>query len=136
VLQPELTDPLLKGAYQRCVADAHTRYAKLIAETESTLLVLLEHQTTHLTAPTTAELEMALDWSAQLQKVKSVPARFEKVPEVTLALTAGGAALGKAAGVAVGSKLVAGSIGGKVAVRCSFSPAEWCTIRCDTHAIQ
>merc|ERR1712173_374077 len=37
----------------------------------------------------------SLDWSSQLHKIKSVPVNFEKSPELTLALSSGGAILGK-----------------------------------------
>ena len=57
---------------------------------------------------------LRLDWSTQLQKIKNVPANFEKTPELTVALSAGGAVIGKTLGSAVASKAAAGTAGSKI----------------------
>ena len=84
---------------------------------------LLASETNHLDDPTNikksdndenASILLRLDWNSQLQKIKNVPANFEKTPELTVALSAGGAVLGKTVGTAVASKAAAGTVGTKL----------------------
>lgn len=117
VLRPELTDPLVKDAYHNTIVDVHRKYTEAVAKTEAKLAKLLLAETSHLEPPADSEVELSLDWAAQLHKIKAVPATYAKAPEMTLALSAGGAVVGKAAGAAVGSKVAAGAIGGKVAAQ-------------------
>ena len=56
---------------------------------------LVDTQTTHVKTPQTSDIKLSLDWGSQLHKIKSVPVNFEKTPELTLALSSGGAILGK-----------------------------------------
>ena len=56
---------------------------------------LLTSQTSHLLQPQAKDVRLDLDWSSQLHKIKSVPVNFEKNPELTLALSSGGALIGK-----------------------------------------
>lgn len=114
---PELTDPLLQEAYHRSIVEVHNKYLEAITQTERKLAKLLLTETTHLEPPAGSEVKLSLDWAAQLHKIKTVPATYEKAPEMTLVLSAGGAVVGKAAGAAVGSKVAAGTLGGKVAAK-------------------
>jgi hypothetical protein len=56
---------------------------------------LVATQTTHAQSPQQSDIKLSLDWNSQLHKIKSVPVNFEKSPELTLALSSGGAILGK-----------------------------------------
>ena len=87
------------------------------------MLELLASETDHLDDPTNrsnssnddnTKVLLCLDWASQLQKIKNVPANFEKTPELTVALSAGGAILGKTLGTAVAGKAAAGSVGTKM----------------------
>ena len=53
-------------------------------EVEVDLVTLLEAETTHLELPRPGDPAAiaTFDWAAQTRKVESVPARFEKAPEV------------------------------------------------------
>ena len=93
------------------------------------MIELLARETNHLDDPTTnrkngngnkngggedAKVLLRLDWATQLQKIKNVPANFEKTPELTVALSAGGALIGKTVGTAVAGKAAAGTAGSKI----------------------
>ena len=56
---------------------------------------LVDSETTHIKQPQAADVKLSLDWSSQMHKIKSVPVNFEKNPELTLALSSGGAIVGK-----------------------------------------
>ena len=87
------------------------------------MLELLSTETNHLEDPTNRNNEkndkntrvlLQLDWASQLQKIKNVPANFEKTPELTVALSAGGALIGKTVGTAVAGKAAASTVGTKL----------------------
>ena len=87
------------------------------------MLELLSTETNHLEDPTNRNSEkndkntrvlLQLDWASQLQKIKNVPANFEKTPELTVALSAGGALIGKTVGTAVAGKAAASTVGTKL----------------------
>ena len=81
---------------------------------------LLASETNHLDDPTNRKnndnnsVLLQLDWASQLQKIKNVPANYEKTPELTVLLSAGGAILGKTLGTAVAGKAAAGTVGTKI----------------------
>ena len=129
VLRPEVTDTELREAYVECVKDIHAQFVETIRTMEGNLLKLLTSETDHIKDPTAkspnaigddTKILVSLDWASQLQKIKNVPANFEKTPELTLALSTGGAILGKTVGTAVAGKAAAGTVvtkilGGKLA---------------------
>jgi len=95
VLRPEMNNSELMSSYLQCVKEIHARYVKVIQSIDADLCELVDTNTTHVKPLQTADIKLSLDWSAQLHKIKSVPANFEKSPELTLALSSGGAILGK-----------------------------------------
>ena len=129
VLRPEITDTEIQEAYLECVKDIHTQFVETINKMEGDMIELLARETNHLDDPTTnrkngngnknggeedAKVLLRLDWTTQLQKIKNVPANFEKTPELTVALSAGGALIGKTVGTAVAGKAAAGTAGSKI----------------------
>ena len=118
VLRPELTDADIQEAYVKCIKDIHSEFIEAIHKMEGDLMELLASETSHLTDPTSnngnGKVVLNLDWACQLQKIKNVPANFEKKPELTVALSAGGAILGKTIGTAVAGKAAAGTVGTKL----------------------
>ena len=117
VLRPEITDTEIQKAYLDCVKDIHTKFVETISKMEGDMIDLLASETSHLEDPTNSKdskVLLRLDWSTQLQKIKNVPANFEKTPELTVALSAGGAVLGKTLGSAVAGKAAAGTAGSKL----------------------
>jgi len=114
VLQPELNDTHLQEAFLASAQQAHRRFCSAASDVDNVLVVELAKHTSHLEEPTQDAIRLDLDWAAQLHKIKIVPTQFEKVPELTLALSMGGALAGKAASAAAGSK-VAGTLGAKAA---------------------
>merc|ERR1719192_2886503 len=95
VLRPEMNNTELMTAYLQCVKEIHARYVKVIQSIDDDLCELVDSNTTHVKTPQTSDIKLSLDWSSQLHKIKSVPVNFEKSPELTLALSSGGAILGK-----------------------------------------
>jgi len=118
VLRPEITDADIQEAYIQCVKDIHKEFIETVRVMEGDLMNLLASETSHLIDPTSNDnnekVILSLDWASQLQKIKNVPSNFEKTPELTVALSAGGAILGKTIGTAVGGKAAAGTVGTKV----------------------
>jgi len=95
VLRPEINNSELQAAYLQCVKDIHARYASVVHNLEENMSNLLANQTSHMKQPQAGDIRLNLDWSSQLHKIKAVPANFEKSPELTLALSSGGALIGK-----------------------------------------
>jgi len=95
VLRPEINNAELQTAYLECVKEIHAQYAGVVHSLEENMTNLLASQTNHLKQPQAADIRLNLDWSSQLHKIKAVPANFEKNPELTLALSSGGALIGK-----------------------------------------
>ena len=129
MLRPEITDTEIQAAYLECVKDIHTQFVETINKMEGDMIELLARETNHLDDPTTnrkngngnkngggedAKVLLRLDWATQLQKIKNVPANFEKTPELTVALSASGALIGKTVGTAVAGKAAAGTAGSKI----------------------
>ena len=80
-------------SYNLFVLDS--RYLKTIQSIDTNMSELVATQTTHSQSPKQSDIKLSLDWNSQLHKIKSVPVNFEKSPELTLALSSGGAILGK-----------------------------------------
>ena len=123
VLRPEITDTEIKEAYLLCVRDIHAQFVETVRKMEGDMLELLSTETNHLEDPTNRNNDkndkntrvlLQLDWASQLQKIKNVPANFEKTPELTVALSAGGALIGKTVGTAVAGKAAASTVGTKL----------------------
>jgi len=95
VLRPEINNSELQSAYLQCVKDIHARYASAVHNLEENMTNLLDSQTNHMQQPQAGDIKLNLDWSSQLHKIKTIPANFEKNPELTLALSSGGALVGK-----------------------------------------
>eukprot|EP00933_Yihiella_yeosuensis_P080590 TRINITY_DN94042_c0_g1_i1.p1 TRINITY_DN94042_c0_g1~~TRINITY_DN94042_c0_g1_i1.p1 ORF type:complete len:509 (-),score=84.76 TRINITY_DN94042_c0_g1_i1:408-1886(-) len=121
VLQPEIHDPLLQDAFLNSVRESNRLFIEGVKDLDNRLLAELASKTSHLEVPTAANVQMNLDWSSQLHKIKVVPASFEKVPELTLALSLGGAMIGKAMGAkaagAVCGKAAATKVAGTMATK-------------------
>ena len=75
---------------------------------------LLDSETTHVKTPRTEDVKLSLDWASQLHKIKSVPVNFEKSPELSLALSGGGAILGKSLGSKGASLATTKALAGKL----------------------
>lgn len=114
VLRPEINNAALQAAYLKCVRDIHARYRQTVAGVEIGMAELLASETSHLEPPQGSEIKLSLDWASQLHKIKTVPANFEKSPELTLLFSTAGAAVGKtlaSKGVALGTtKVMAGKL--------------------------
>eukprot|EP00090_Calanus_glacialis_P012890 TRINITY_DN2151_c0_g1_i1.p1 TRINITY_DN2151_c0_g1~~TRINITY_DN2151_c0_g1_i1.p1 ORF type:complete len:450 (+),score=96.65 TRINITY_DN2151_c0_g1_i1:105-1454(+) len=95
VLRPEINNSELQSAYLQCVKDIHAKYARAVHSLEENMSNLLASQTSHMKQPQANDIRLSLDWGSQLHKIKSVPVNFEKNPELTLALSSGGALIGK-----------------------------------------
>jgi len=95
VMRPEINNAELQAAYVQCVKDIHAIYTKAVSEMEDNMSKLLSAQTSHMEQPKAGDIRLELDWGSQLHKIKSVPVNFEKNPELTLALSSGGALIGK-----------------------------------------
>merc|ERR1712098_548324 len=95
VLRPEINNSELQSAYLDCIKEIHNRYLKTISGIDRNMSELVDSETTHIKQPQAADVKLSLDWSSQMHKIKSVPVNFEKNPELTLALSSGGAIVGK-----------------------------------------
>eukprot|EP00092_Neocalanus_flemingeri_P105530 GFUD01135290.1.p1 GENE.GFUD01135290.1~~GFUD01135290.1.p1 ORF type:complete len:482 (-),score=79.48 GFUD01135290.1:135-1580(-) len=95
VLRPEINNSELQAAYLQCVKDIHAHYAGAVHCLEENMSNLLAEHTDHMKQPQAGDIRLSLDWGSQLHKIKTVPANFEKNPELTLALSSGGALVGK-----------------------------------------
>ena len=119
-MRPEITDTEIQEAYVLCVKDIHSQFVETIRKMEGDMMELLASETSHLDDPTNRKhndnnsVLLHLDWASQLQKIKNVPANYEKTPELTVALSAGGAIIGKTLGSAVAGKAAAGTVGTKI----------------------
>mmetsp|Transcript_20033 Transcript_20033/g.28375 ORF Transcript_20033/g.28375 Transcript_20033/m.28375 type:complete len:475 (-) Transcript_20033:56-1480(-) len=104
VLRPALTDPKVHRAFMRSLRMAHNDYLQSMAELEDTVASFVVSQSKSFAKPPRSnDVEVALDWSAQQQKVEHLPLAYEKNPEITIALIGAGTAAGKiAGGAAVG----------------------------------
>jgi len=95
VLRPEINNSELQSAYLACIKQVHEKYLKTISSIDKNMSELVDSQTTHIQQPQAGDVSLSLDWRSQIHKIKAVPANFEKNPELTLALSSGGAIIGK-----------------------------------------
>jgi len=95
VLRPEINNSELQSAYLSCIKQVHEKYLRTISSIDRNMAELVDTQTTHIQQPQAGDVSLSLDWRSQIHKIKSVPANFEKNPELTLALSSGGAIVGK-----------------------------------------
>jgi len=130
VLRPALTDPSIHRATVETLQQAHRDYWTALEALDAALAEFVTING-YDTPPTHSSVVLELDWAAQRQKVQHVPAAYDKSPERTVALIAGGAAAGKLAGGAatvaavkalaaklsapLASKAVAATLSGKAA---------------------
>ena len=59
-------------------------------------------------------MKLTLDWASQLHKIKTIPANFEKNPELSLILSSGGALIGKTLGGKAGGMATTKVLAGKM----------------------
>ena len=95
VLRPEINNSELQAAYLDCVKEVHAKYLATITAIDTNMAELVDTNTSHARPPQQEDVKLSLDWAAQMYKIKSVPVNFEKTPELTLALSSGGAIVGK-----------------------------------------
>lgn len=114
VLCPEINDARVQSAYVQCVKDVHGRYLQVVNSIDEGMIELLSHQTSHLEQPRAVDIKLSLDWASQLYKIKTVPASFEKHPELTLLLSSGGAIIGKAVASKAASLATSKVLAGKL----------------------
>merc|ERR1719481_1066355 len=115
VLRPEINNSNLTAAYLKCVKDIHAKYTEVIASIEKGMLDLIANETNHLNQPQAEDVSLSLDWNSQLHKIKTIPANFEKNPEMTILLSSAGAVVVKtlaSKGASIASaKVLAGKLG-------------------------
>jgi len=115
VLRPEINNSAMQAAYLHCVKDIHNKYTEAVSKIERGMIELLASETNHLEPPQANDIKLNLDWSSQLHKIKTIPANFEKNPELSLLLSTAGAVVGKSLaskGVGLASaKVLAGKLG-------------------------
>eukprot|EP01134_Creolimax_fragrantissima_P001463 CFRG1463T1 len=123
VLRPELNDVKLERAFFLSFQQMQSDYHSLLEDTEKEFRAFLEGETSHTEPKTVQDVNMRIDWATQLNKVNSVVASHEKGPEgagLGMALTLGGATMGKAVaiggvkGVGIGGM---GKVGGAAAAK-------------------
>jgi hypothetical protein len=113
VLRPALTDPTLQRSFVRALHRVHGDYRGALQELDASVTAFVDAEAAeqHAQPPPPSAVVLRLDWEAQLSKVSHLPASYEKSPELTVALIAGGGMVGKAAGgaaaVAAGKALAA-----------------------------
>jgi len=114
VLRPDINDARLNEAYRNAARAAHYAFEEalqeLLAGPLGEVLGASSPEEARLILGKAPQAETSVDWVAQAQKARDVPASYEKVPEISLALVAAGAMVGKAAAAKAG-----GALGGKAA---------------------
>lgn len=95
VLRPEINDAQLQAAFHHCVKHSHALYKDAVQSVEEGMNELLATNTNHAQAPRHTDISLTFDWASQLHKIHTVPANYEKKPELSLLLSVGGAAIGK-----------------------------------------
>jgi hypothetical protein len=114
VLEPEISDALLRQAFARAYLRAHARYASAIAELDQSFQRFVAEKTTHLDdGPGDLATAIVVDWGSQLHKLKL--ANHEKG-----GLGAIGGAGSVAALAAIGAKIVGAARRGENRVRRCF----------------
>ncbi|KNC81525.1 hypothetical protein SARC_06152 [Sphaeroforma arctica JP610] len=103
VLRPELNDRKLERAFLASFQHMQREYHRILDEEDDAFRNSVESETTHTEPLAMENITMDVDWASQLNKINSVVAGHEKGPEgagVGAALMVGGAAVGKAGGLA------------------------------------
>ena len=117
VMRPELSDPLLEWAYVHALETGHGGFLLALQRFDDRFQHFVATQTTYLEqAPDLDQVSVVLDWDHQTKKL-SISGMERGTLEVArgVALTAGGALVGRRAGAAVGAK-VAQNIGRRAVV--------------------
>ena len=83
VIRPEINNSELQSAYLVCIKEVHAKYLDTIASLDSNMSELVDRNTTHVRPPQQSDVQLSLDWSLQMYKIKSVPVKFVKSPELT-----------------------------------------------------
>lgn len=102
VLRPAVTHPKIHRAFVTSLRRAHEEYLQAVAELETSVSDFVSNQARsyYASPPSSNDVVVNVDWSAQLAKVQHVPLAYEKTPELTVGLVTAGAAAGKIAGTA------------------------------------
>ena len=83
VLRPEINNSELQSAYLACIKEIHAKYLDTIASIDTNMSELVDSNMTHISPPQQSDAQLSLDWSLQMYKIKSVPVKFVKSPELT-----------------------------------------------------
>eukprot|EP01064_Diplonema_japonicum_P013385 TRINITY_DN20944_c0_g1_i2.p1 TRINITY_DN20944_c0_g1~~TRINITY_DN20944_c0_g1_i2.p1 ORF type:complete len:389 (+),score=70.16 TRINITY_DN20944_c0_g1_i2:48-1169(+) len=114
VLRPELSDPVLQRGFSKVLEHAHSAYIEKLAEAEREVVDLIQLRVPHfLVSP---EGGLNLDWKAQAVKSNHLQNTFERSPEASIGLVAGGTIIGKTVGGMTASKTAASGLASKLAV--------------------
>ena len=99
VLRPAITDPKVHRAFVKSLKVAHTDYMEAVKRLDRSIAAFIEAEATaYANAPRLDQVDVDIDWTTQLQKVRHIPLAFERHPEMSVAIVGAGAAAGKAAG--------------------------------------
>ena len=99
VLRPAITDPKVHRAFVKSLKAAHTDYMEAVGKLDRSISAFIKAEATaYANAPRLDQVDVDIDWTAQLQKVRHIPLAFERHPEMSVAIVGAGAAAGKAAG--------------------------------------
>eukprot|EP01059_Diplonema_ambulator_P020322 TRINITY_DN34073_c0_g1_i1.p1 TRINITY_DN34073_c0_g1~~TRINITY_DN34073_c0_g1_i1.p1 ORF type:complete len:351 (+),score=93.73 TRINITY_DN34073_c0_g1_i1:71-1054(+) len=113
VLRPEISDPALNRAFGRVVVKAHNKYTEKLEEAEREVVELIQVRMPNFMSP--PEGTLSLDWKAQAVKSNHLQNSFEKTPETSIGLVAGGTIMGKTLGGMTASKTAASGLASKLA---------------------
>ena len=99
MLRPAITDPKVHRAFVKSLKAAHTDYKEAVKRLDRSIAAFIEAEATaYANAPRLDQVDVDIDWTTQLQKVRHIPLTFERHPEMSVAIVGAGAAAGKAAG--------------------------------------
>ena len=100
VLRPALLDPKIHRVFVKSLHQAQASYWNTVSNMEASVAHFVMQQSKPYVQPLQHhQVVVNLDWTAQLQKVQHLPAVYDKkTPTTSVALIAGGAAVGKMAG--------------------------------------
>ena len=113
VLRPEMLDPILSRAFISSLEASHKEYMSVVSLCDRKLQSIIESNSPHVFEQQT--MSIILDWSAQASKAQHLKSTFEKSPEASVGLVAGGTIVGKAFGSMAVSKGAAGGLASKLA---------------------
>ena len=99
VLRPAITDPKVQRAFVKSLKAAHADYMKAVGSLDRSIAAFIEGEATaYANPPRLDQVDVDIDWTTQLQKVRHIPLAFERRPEMSVAIVGASAAAGKAAG--------------------------------------